>query len=309
MTRGTSSKPPFPAPRAVLRLLVCARRALPGLLACLCLAAPRSVQAADNASDCPRQGDIVAALGQVVATDGADAAVSEIAVRDLGASWHIEVRGRASTYAEPARNCAERARVAAVFAALVLAPPDRDEDAEAATSSDQAASRSYRLPLTVELAPLLAVAAGANVPLGGGGQLRIAHSGQHLGLAGGAEATAFSKLDAGTYGASVTRIAFDVSAREAWSSESLGFAAELGPYLALLRVRGTGLYENGTSNHVDAGGRAAFTARLRGRLAPFMSVQAALGARRVDLVVDPGGTLGHVPRLWLGLSAGVALDL
>jgi len=307
MTKGASPARATPAFWAASTGRARSRRLLLGVIACLSLASTRAALAADETSDCPRLSEVVAALGQVVTADVAQAAASEIAIRDLGSSWQIEVRGRASSYAEPARNCAERAKVAAVFAALVIDPPDRDDGPGLDASATQATAR--RRWFAVQLAPLLAVAAGANVPLGGGGQLRFALSGEHLGLALGAEAAAFSKLDASKYGASITRMVFDLSARALWSSGPVGFAAELGPYLALLRVRGTDLYESSSSDHVDAGPRAAITARLRSRLAPFLSVEATFSARQLDLRTEPSGTLSSVPRLWFGLSAGAALDI
>lgn len=282
---------------------------MPTAIVCLGLASARPVLAADETSDCPRLSEVVAALGQVVTGEVAQAAASEIAIRDLGPSWQIEVRAHASSYVDPARHCAERARVAAVFAALVIEPPDRDDGPEPDPSATGASPTASRRRFTLQLAPLVAVAAGANVPWGAGGQGRFAFSAEHLGLALGAEAAAFSKLDASKYGASITRIAFDLSARTLWSPGRVGFAAELGPYFSLLRVRGTELYQSSSSNHLDAGARAAIMARLQGRWAPFLLAEAMFSARRLDLRAEPGGTIGSVPRLWLGLSAGAALDL
>jgi hypothetical protein len=48
-------------------------------------------------------------------------------IRDYGETWAIEVRGRTSTYSDAPRNCVERARVATVFAALVIEPVDADQ--------------------------------------------------------------------------------------------------------------------------------------------------------------------------------------
>jgi caa(3)-type oxidase subunit IV len=120
MTRGASRARAMTALWAASTRRACSRRLLPGVIACLSLASTRPTLAADETSDCPRLSEVVAALGQVVAADVAQAAASEIAIRDLGSSWQIEVRAHASSYAEPARNCAERAKVAAVFAALVM---------------------------------------------------------------------------------------------------------------------------------------------------------------------------------------------
>jgi len=292
---------------------------LRGLLACLTLATglwARTSQANDDlpASDCPRLDDVAAGLGQVLTTKLGDTPGAGIELRDHGTTWDIEVRGRAATYSDPARDCQERARVAIVFAALVLEPLDADRvGINAQPTARQTASPHGARCFSLEIAPLFALATGTtsgNTPLGLGGQARASLSGERLGLALGAETVSFFRLDVGKYGASIVRAAFDVSARMGWQLERLALAAEIGPYLALLRVRGTGLYENSTSTHVDAGARAALLARLRGpRVAPYFGLQAELGARRIDLTVDPSGSIGQMPRLWLGLVLGGAFDL
>jgi hypothetical protein len=290
-----------------------------GLLACVTLASSlcaRSSPAGDNvaASTCPRLAEVVAGLGQVLTGKPGEISPAEIQIHDYGTTWDIEVRGRVSAYSDPARDCAERARVATVFAALIVEPFDADRGAAHAPAPPIAAgsphaARSY----AVEIAPLLAFAAGAqsrNTPVGLGGQVRASLSGEHLGLSFGAEMAVFSKLDLGVYGASITRAAFDLSPRLSWGNGRLGWAAEVGPTLALLRARGAGLGENSSSIHVDAGARGALLARLRGaRLAPLLALQAELGARRFDLTVEPSGSIGSAPRLWLGLLLGCVLDL
>ena len=292
---------------------------LRGLLVCLTLAAglwAGSSQANDDlpASDCPRLDDVVAGLGQVLTAKLGDASAAGIEIRDHGTTWDIQVRGRVATYSDAARDCGERERVATVFAALVLEPLDADQ----AGGIDQgvarpAASPHRARPFSLEIAPLFAWATGAqggNTPLGLGGQARASLSGERLGLSLGAEIVSFFGFDVGRYGASIIRAAFDLSARVRGRSGRFRLAAELGPHLAVLRVRGTGLYENRTSTHDDAGVRAALLARLHSfRLAPYLALQAALGFRRIDLTVDPSGSIGQLPRLWLGLVLGGALDL
>jgi hypothetical protein len=293
-------------------------RRLP-VLALLVLAAglrARGSRADDGAraSDCPSAADVMAGLGEVLSARGGDAATAGLVIRDYGTTWDIAVRGRVSSYSDPARDCKERARVATVFAALVLEPFDFDHArGNAPEVAREAASPQPTRPFTVELAPLFALAAraeGGNTPMGLGGQARAMLSGEHLGLSLGAEVAAFSKLALGPYGASIIRTALDLSARWSWRMARLGLATELGPYLGLLRVRGTGLLDNRSSTHVEAGARAALLARLgSSRVGPFLALQADLGGRRIDLTVDPGGAIGQAPRLWLGLVLGAALDL
>jgi hypothetical protein len=125
----------------------------------------------------------------------------------------------------------------------------------------------------------------------------------------GIEAAVFSKLKLGWYGASIARAACDLSGRVSWALGSLILAGEVGPYLALLRVRGTGLDATSGVNRADIGGRVGLLARLDTRLAPFLALQAELASRRFDLTVAPSGKIGSAPRLWWGLAVGGAFDL
>jgi hypothetical protein len=280
-----------------------------GLLGCLTMAGLCAAHPAraDEVSECPRLADVVTGLGQVLTTEQTENAADEMMVRDQGATWSIEVRGHAASYSDPSRNCAERARVATVFAALALEPLETEEPVVAPTPPP-APTRRLTLEAGAQLV-LATLAQGRNTPLGGGGQVRIVRSGKHLGVSLGIEAAAFSKLNLGWYGASITRAACDLSGRVSWALGSLILAGEVGPYLALLRVRGTGLDATSGVNRVDIGGRVGLLVRLDSRLAPFLALQAELGARRFDLAVAPSGNIGSAPRLWLGLVVGAAFDL
>jgi hypothetical protein len=102
------------------------------LLACQALAVSlfaRSSFAEDDgpAGECPRPPDVLAGLAQVVTSRLATLSAGDIVIHDYGEAWTIEVRGRTSTYSDAARDCVERARVATVFAALVLEPVDADQ--------------------------------------------------------------------------------------------------------------------------------------------------------------------------------------
>jgi hypothetical protein len=290
-----------------------------GLLASLTLAAgmyarTSHAEGGDPASECPRPADVVSGLGQILSAKPGDAWATEIVIRDQGATWEIEVRGHRSAYTDPARDCPERTRVATVFAALALEPLDTDQaGSRVPARPSRTPSSPPRARWAVELAPLFAFAPGTSgrtSAVGWGGQGRGSVSGEYLGLSVGAETTLFNELSVGRYGAGITRAAADLSARLSWRPGGLGLAAELGPYFALLRVRGTGLFENTTSTRMDTGARGALLARLDGpRVSPWLALQAEIGASRFDLTVKPSGSVGTAPRLWLGVALGAALDL
>jgi hypothetical protein len=133
-------------------------RVLARLLACQALAVGlfvRSSFAEDEgpASECPRPADVLAGLAQVVTSRVAVLPAGDIVIHDYGETWAIELRGRTSTYSDARRDCIERARVATVFAALVLEPVDADEPA----------AKPQLPPSPLPLAPAM-VAASATSP-------------------------------------------------------------------------------------------------------------------------------------------------
>jgi hypothetical protein len=107
--------------RVFTRLLACQALAL-GLFARSSFAEEHS-----PASECPRPADVLAGLAQVVTSRFATLSAADIVIHDYGETWALEVRGRTATYSDAGRDCVERARVATVFAALVLEPIDGDQ--------------------------------------------------------------------------------------------------------------------------------------------------------------------------------------
>jgi hypothetical protein len=135
-------------------------------------------------------------------------------------------------------------------------------------------------------------------------------SGQHLGLTTSLQGSYPAVAEVQKYQLALARVSLDVSATLSWRLGAAEFGVELGPYVALLFARGRGLDPNGTSTHIDAGGRLGLRARAVGwRLSPFLALQAELSARQFSLVVDPVGDVGTAPRLWLGLLAGASISL
>jgi hypothetical protein len=276
----------------------------------------RSSQAAEAEDvprcECPSVADVEAGLAQVLTTRLGSRSAAGIEIHDQGPTWTIEVLGHASTYSDPSRDCAERGRVAVVFAALILEPLEGDLPAGLSGRDEKKAPAREVGPYSLAVAPLFVWTAGAqghSTPVGLGGQARLGVSGRRFGFSFGGEAAAFSKLDLGRYGASFSRAAFDLSARVSWRMGWLGLSADLGPYLAFLRVSGSGLSEGATSTHADAGARGAILARLLPlRLSPFVALQAHAGIRQFDLAVDPSGNIGRAPLVWVGLLLGGVWD-
>ena len=278
---------------------------------------PRLAQAAtvDAAGDCPAGADIDAALAQLLSTKAGRTSSATVTVRDLGATWSVHVAGRSATYSDPDRNCPERTRIAAVFVALVLEPPDIGEPSPAPAMRESEGSAQPRLSRIhrLDLAPEFLVAPGAgkrSSAMTWGGSLRWLASGEHLGLTAGLEGSYPAVVKVQEYELSLARISIDTSASLCWrwSTAELGIA--LGPYGALLLAQGRGLYASASSTHMDAGGRLGFRAQTMGRwVSPFLAFQAELSARRFSLMVDPIGNVGTAPRVWVGVLAGASISL
>jgi len=265
----------------------------------------------DSDGDCPASAEVDAALAQLLrAGSGSSAAVT---VRDLGTSWTVQVAGRSATYSDPGRNCLERTRIAAVFAALVLEPPDVGDPSPAPPIRESAGSaqprqiRAHRLALAPEF--LVAPGAGQrSSALTWGGSLRWLASGERFGLTAGLEASYPAVAKVQEYELSLARISLDTSASISWRWGPAELGVEIGPYAALLLAHGRGLDPNGSSTHFDAGGRLGLRAETIGRwLSPFLAFQAEFSARRFSLMVDPIGDVGTAPRIWLGLLAGASV--
>lgn len=252
--------------------------------------------------DCPRGPDVEAALAPLLRSSPQRQSTAVVTVRDLGLSWSVHVAGRTGTYPDPDRGCAERTRIAAIFAALVLEPPQMEEPP--VVPAARVRPRTHRL----DLAPAFLFAPGAGERDSSrtwGGSLRWSITGERAGLAVGLEAGAPSVANGQQYGVSLARISFDTSARVAWRVRTAELGFEFGPYGGLLRARGQGLYANTSSTHLDAGGRVAVRlGSASRRIWPFLALFAQFSARRFSLVVDPSGEVGTAPRIWLGLQLG-----
>jgi hypothetical protein len=278
---------------------------------------PRIAQAAmtDPAEDCPSRVGVDTALAQLLNTKAERRSSPAVTLHDFGTTWTVEVVGRSATYSDPDRNCAERTRVAAVFAALVLEPPDLGETPAApaaAVATKPAQPRSIRHQ-RLDVAPELLVAPGTGErdwARTWGGALRWLWTGEHLGFAAGLQASYPAVARVQGYELSLARVALDTSARFSWRQGGAEFGIEAGPYGALLLAHGAGLYANASSTHVDAGGRAGFRAQTTGRIvSPFLALQVEVSARHFSVVVDPSGDIGTAPRVWLGVLAGVSISL
>jgi hypothetical protein len=241
----------------------------------------------------------------------------QASLRDLGDRYALEVEGLSREVGDRARDCIERARVAAVFIALNVNPPP-----EAAPSPPDAAEAEpveprpedgeqamrWGVRFSGEAAYAAAIDAGA---FGAGAGVWLGLGTLRLEAGAGALSPAQVQLDAradirGSVG--VMRIPLTASASYLLRAGPLAFGPALGLALDLLRLRGEGLERPQTELRVNPGAFAAADAHMRLTPALSTALRVALSAfpRAYDLSVDPEGRLARTPRLWLSASLGLA---
>lgn len=305
--------------------------ALTGLGLALPLASPRNAHADEPTrvalevrADCPSQAQVTAELtplldGYVVGTQPTEVVA---VVEDLGAAYRLRVGEKERVVHDAARRCVERARVAAVFLALNL-PARRAVETEqvrlprrnvppasvdgAHTPFAPQASRHAGLALRAFVQMEVALDDGATSAGAGGGVVGQLGS---LSLSlNGAVMTPTQRLQAEGAPARFELRRLPFTALLGWEASGgvLGWGAQVGLALDLLRLRGEGVPNPDAAYRLNAGLRAAAVLRLHGsrRLATEVMPGFSFFPRTYVARVEPGTTLGETPVWWLGVSLGL----
>ena len=270
---------------------------------------------------CPSAEAVTAALGSALGNEATTGVADVPRVSDQGDRFSVAVRGQTRQFVDPARDCDERARAAAVFIALALNPPVVPP-APAPVVRDGAAPQVV-VPAPVAPAPTstserwIDVAAAARLDGGTasassaaiGFEGRAAVGWRWLGVA--ATAGVLAPTDSQFSSVTVRQQRFPLSVAvtaQHGIGPRLAVAGAVGAALVPLTLRGEGLDGGSQSTRLDAGVRLAVELRIRAtpRLAPFVDVHAEIFPRAYQLDVDPLGTVGSTGRLWVGVSAGLS---
>jgi hypothetical protein len=254
-------------------------------------------------------------------------------VADQGESYKVQVmvEGTIHTrlYRDVGRDCAHRARVAAVFVVLTLMPPELVMESPPAPSppplvapppavvtapQPPAAQRpawrtSLALAGVLDVAPAVLDAPSIVSP---GGELRVGlQKGRLAGELGfGIQPGAGFSLA----GLNVRqrRVPVDVSVvfrQPLRGAIELGAAAGLAG--AVFEVEGLDAPVRGEGTRIDLGARGAVEIRVAGasrRFAAFIGAHAIYFPRSYALATTPTGVVGHTPSLWIGGRLGAALS-
>jgi hypothetical protein len=288
---------------------------------------PLSVHVSGTGS-CPLATDVASAL-ELTARGGprADTPKPSAEVVDLGASFLVAAAQQSQEYVDPRRNCDERARIAAVFIALALFPPDAIVPAappalaavpppDSQTNAAEPQLPSSRLPWgRLEVGGRLdgspATSRSAAVLEGGSMVRGSAGWSSSLGFELGLGLFVSNTRDLDGTRVRQQRFPFDAGVRIPFSVPAGELSADVGVTGALFESSGEGLARVDSQVRLDLGLRAGGTFRLarQTRLAPYASLCGIFLPRPYAFVVDGRGSVGSTAALRLGAELGLSVLL
>jgi hypothetical protein len=256
---------------------------------------------------------------------------AEVNVADQGDSYKVQivVEGVTHTrvYRDAGRDCAHRARVAAVFVVLTLMPPELLMESPpappppppvvpppviAAPPPAAPVQPAWRLSLAlagvVDAAPPVADAPSMVSP---GAELRIALQKGRLAGELGFGAQPRSEFSLAGLNAQQRRLPLDVSLAFRQPVRAIEVGAAAGIAAAVFEAEGVSAPVRSGGTRFDLGARVAVELRVpsaSGRWAAFAGAHALYFPRQYELATTPGGVLGYTPALWIGGRVGAAVS-
>jgi len=255
---------------------------------------------------------------------GPETKSAPIRVEDLGAMFRISVLDKVREYREEARDCAYRAKVAALFAALIIDPaalldaglcerPPCSTPPAPMPSPPAEAKALPTLPprplVRIELGPsLIAGLDSEHLAMHWGGALRLTLGRGRVVPVLGAAALWPADTSIGGLRLRQWRFPVDLGIRATLWGSWIDFYGEVGLTFALLSERGLDLYIARSPIGMELGGRVGLGARLarRAGLTPFVSLQAEFLLDPPSVSALPEGLAGRTPYVWMGACAGAS---
>ncbi|HEY5373554.1 MAG TPA: hypothetical protein VIK01_07690 [Polyangiaceae bacterium] len=256
-----------------------------------------------------------------------------VVLEDLGDSYRVtaskDEKTAKKSYSDPARDCTGRAHFAAVLAVLTVMPPELDVEPSAPPPSAPApAPLPAPAPRRALPPPAPPRAALARIELGGfyvaapailrapelhslGAELRVALG---RGALSGTLSVAYesrSQFELGGVRGDVLGWPTSAGLRVRTEAGPWFVATDVGALLVVQSVRATNLLLSKEQRSLELGARVGVSLQraLTPHFAPFIAAFAWLVPSPRDLSVAPQGTIGNLPYLWLGGSAGVSFGL
>jgi hypothetical protein len=275
---------------------------------------------------CPSSDDVAQEVRRLLPAFDVSSAAAEAqsqndaVLTEEPAGVTVAVSGQIRYFDDPTLRCTERARLAAVFVAVVLDPPrfvlpPPEATVVATPPPVRAPAPPSEWHLDLELGPASQMAAAGdwqNVPLAAGGSARLLW-GKTLRLALGATVQTATTLQFGRADVRGQWIPIDVGARLQHAGEHWDAGVELSFVLAPVHLRGAGSNLSPAEEgwRVETGLRLGAAARywVGKTVGVFISVFSSAFPRPYTLGVRDLGTVGETPTLWLGASLGLAVRL
>jgi hypothetical protein len=282
-------------------------------------APPRGGLVVEAAGECPGREAVLAALRPVLGDEVMRSTPGVSRVSDLGERFEVLALGQARLYADAARDCDERARVAAVFITLTVNPPMFAMPRVPPPPPPPTIVAPPPPPVRPAVPRWASLGVGARVdggsPLGStdittGAEIRGALGRGSFGgvVTAGVLAPTETKLTSVVAHEQRFPCSVGVIGRHALSRFEGAISAGLA--LVPFTVHGDGLSLPQSRTRLDAGARLAFELRLLrlAWLSPFADLHAEYFPRRYDVGAEPLGDLGWTGRFWLGAAVGLSLD-
>jgi hypothetical protein len=270
-------------------------------------------------SSCPRPSAVWGELVTLVPPERLEARLHAVArgktplveIVDLGVPYRILAAGQVREYRDESRDCAYRARIAAVFVALAIDP------AQLPAQPPPVAVPAPPPPVETAPAPRARLDLGATAVGGLGpddhvGQIGIelrwsagrGPLGPEVGVAG------LLPVDNTVGGVRLRqwRLPVDAGVRARRVGPRFERYGEIGVSAALLSERALDLTTPKSQTGLEVGLRVGVGVHAnRARLSPFAALSAELVPIPPTLFALPAGTLGRTPLFWIGATAGLSL--
>lgn len=228
----------------------------------------------------------------------------QITVRDQGQAYVVEVDDKVREIQDPARDCAERARVAAVFIALNVNAPDNTPPAPlppppppVVTLKEPSVGLALRAYGGVQLASGLPLIPG--VSLGASLEARAWYVGLDVTLLSNATDD-LDRPDGVTSRVAIMRVPWSLRAGHYFSLGAVSVAPALGMAIDVLQLRGEQVTRPQRETRINFGVSGALEARLALGRGWRLLAQGSLAAfpRTYRVVIDPLAPFTRMPALW-----------
>ncbi len=286
------------------------------------------------AGECPSAGAIWSDVKAIVpAHDLGRVTAARIEVSDLGSTYHVRIVSddgeRQRTFRDPEHDCDHRGRFAAVFIVVTLLPPDVLLEAPPEVAPTPSVPPVAAPPTVIVVAPpppavpapkrfwIEAAALFDAAPAVGsgaesstlGGELRFLLGAQRLVAVAGVGFQPRASFNFGTIGVDELRIPFDLGAAFVHTWSHLSLVGQAGLAGAVVRISGSNTASPDSGTRLDLGGRIAVAARFgssSSALVPVFGIHALVFPKPYEPTVMPQGTVGQLPALWVGVTAGMS---